>query len=83
MNNRYGDHYWLVDIDMDCSRTQGGWFEFKAVLNGQWEHDIYSDACTGSGAGSTPAQTQNHWAKCGMLNIYHFGANTCEIENLS
>ncbi|KAH3853812.1 alpha-amylase A-like [Dreissena polymorpha] len=81
--NEYGDHYWLVDIDMDCSRTQGGWFEFKAVLNGQWEHDIYSDACTGSGAGSTPAQTQNHWAKCGMLNIYHFGANTCEIENLS
>ena len=39
----WGDHYWMVDFDMDCSQTEDGWFEVKAFLtnagNG-WEGDI-------------------------------------------
>ena len=27
--NRFGDHYWMLDVDMDCSKTHQGWFEFK------------------------------------------------------
>ncbi|XP_052276417.1 alpha-amylase-like isoform X2 [Dreissena polymorpha] len=80
--NQYAPHYWLVDIDMDCSRTQNGWFEFKAFINGQWEHNIKSDACIGSGAGTPPGSTPNHWAKCGMFNIYHYEKNSCEIKNI-
>jgi alpha-amylase len=67
---------------MDCSKTENGWFEIKAVVNGQWEGNIRSGACTGSGAGSTPRQTNNHWARCGMLNIYHFNSASCEIKNI-
>ena len=31
---RYGDHYWLVDIEMDCCKAMNGWFEVKANVNG-------------------------------------------------
>nr|APU94147.1 alpha-amylase [Sinonovacula constricta] len=79
--NKYGDHYWLVDSDMDCSRTDNGWFEIKAVVNGQWEGDIPSPAtCTGTGSGAVPATSSNHWARCGMMNVFHFSSNTCEIN---
>ena len=41
--NRYGDHYWMLDVDMDCSQTEQGWFEIKAFLTNDavgWEGDI-------------------------------------------
>ena len=79
---RYGAHYWLVDVDMDCSRTDGGWFEFKAIVNGAWEGNLHRTTCTGSGAANIPGQTQNHWGRCGMLNVYHFGSSSCEIHPL-
>jgi alpha-amylase len=69
-----------VDIDMDCSKTENGWFELKAVVNGQWENNIRSDPCTG--AGSVPAPTKNHWAKCGKLNVFHFNDPRCEIKDI-
>jgi len=28
--NLWGDHYWMIDVDMDCSRAVDGvWFELK------------------------------------------------------
>ena len=27
--NRFGEHYWFVDLEMDCSATENDWFEFK------------------------------------------------------
>lgn len=30
--NTWGDHYWMVDVDMDCSQSEQGWFEVKAFL---------------------------------------------------
>lgn len=27
--NRFGDHFWMLDADIDCSQTENGWFEFK------------------------------------------------------
>lgn len=42
-NSRFGDHYWMVDVDMDCSQTEDGWFEVKAFLTNSgngWEGDI-------------------------------------------
>ena len=30
--NTGGDHYWVVDVHMDCSAIAGGWFEFKVRL---------------------------------------------------
>lgn len=27
--NRFAPHYWFVDLDIDCSFTLNGWFDFK------------------------------------------------------
>ena len=34
MFDSYGDAYWMVDMEMDCSRTKDGWFEVKGFSNG-------------------------------------------------
>lgn len=64
---------------MDCSKTSDGWFELKAIVNGDWEGNVPSGTCTGSGAGAVPAQTGNHWARCGMFNVFHYDRATCAI----
>ncbi|XP_078323364.1 alpha-amylase-like [Crassostrea virginica] len=76
--NTYGQHYWLIDVDMDCSRTENGWFEFKALVNGQWEGNIQGQTC-----GNPPYSSNNHWAKCGFKNVYHFNSGQCEISTIS
>ena len=65
---------------MDCTRTDNGWFEFKAIVNNAWEGDIIQGTCTGDGAGVAGANSKNHMAKCGMMNIFHFESSTCEIK---
>jgi alpha-amylase len=64
-----GDHYWMMDVDMDCSRAVcvngEAWFELKSYIsnipNG-WERAI-------SQAGA-PYGSGNHFAKCGQINIF-------------
>ena len=73
--NIWGQHYWMLDADMDCSQTVNGQFEVKAfVKNGQgWEGDITQ--------ANTPYATNNHVAQCGKINKFDFNANTVEIRN--
>ena len=77
--SRFGQHYWLVDIDMDCSRTDNGYFELKAIVGG-WEGNVVQGSCTGSRGGAAAYSSSNHIARCGFLNIYHFGTSICTIE---
>lgn len=74
--NTFGQHYWMMDVDMDCSKTLNGWFELKAyVKNGQgWEGDI-SQA-------NPPYATKNHLAQCGKLNKFEFGSSAALVTNL-
>lgn len=67
--NTFGQHYWLFDVQMDCSNTVNGWFELKAfVKNGQgWEGDITQ--------ANAPYTSNNHFAECGKLNVFEFGAH--------
>jgi len=62
--NVYGRHYWMLDVDMDCSRTVDGWFELKSFIsNGPgWEGDVMQ-----SGA---PYSSRNHFAQCGRINVF-------------
>ena len=30
---RYGPSYWMVDFDMDCDKTENGWFELIGTDN--------------------------------------------------
>ncbi|QTH72163.1 alpha-amylase [Pseudoalteromonas xiamenensis] len=73
--NQWGDHYWMLDVDMDCANTVNGWFEVKAfVKNGQgWEGDIQQ-------AGA-PYQSKNHFAQCGRVNVFEFGQNQTLIQD--
>jgi alpha-amylase len=66
--------YWMLDVDMDCAKTVGGWFEVKSfITNGPgWEPDV---AQTG-----TPYASTNHMGQCGMVNRFDRGASTADIH---
>ena len=42
--NVWGPHHWVVLVDMDCSQTQDGWFEFTTVysLGGAPSHTYHA-----------------------------------------
>ncbi|KZN30146.1 alpha-amylase [Pseudoalteromonas luteoviolacea S2607] len=75
--NQWGPHYWKLEVEMDCSKTYQGWFELKAyVKNGQgWEDNITQQ--------NRPYASNNHFAKCGMLNMFEFGKPTHFIQALA
>ena len=73
--NIWGQHYWMLDVDMDCSKAVNNSFEVKAyVKNGQgWEGDINQ--------AGTPYTSSNHFAECGKINKFEFNSNTVEIRD--
>jgi len=83
--NKKGDHYWMVDMEMDCEQTEMGWFELKAFLKGGegWESDIIGDHdCGGNIGGIAPYMSTNHMARCGFVNVFHYGEPECEINTV-
>lgn len=75
--NTWGEHYWMLDVDMDCSRTVNGWFEVKSFISGGpgWEPNI-------SQVGA-PWASGNHFAQCGKLNRFQRGNNSALILPLN
>jgi alpha-amylase len=73
--NIWGQHYWMLDVDMDCSKAVNNKFEVKAyVKNGQgWEGDINQ--------ANTPYASSNHFAECGKINKFNFNSNAVEIRS--
>lgn len=68
--NEYGDHYWILDVLMNCDHTPNGWFEFKSYIsNGPgWETRITQ---TDFGGLTPPSYTSgNHFAACGKVNVF-------------
>lgn len=74
--NLYGQHYWMLDVQMDCSKTVNGWFELKTFIsNGPgWEANV-------SQAG-TPYPSGNHMAQCGKVNVFQRGSSSVTFVNL-
>lgn len=74
--NTWGSDYWILDVDMDCSKTVNGWFEVKSFIsNGPgWEGNIAQ--------AGTPYVTTNHFAQCGKLNKFARNSNAALIQNL-
>ncbi len=73
--NDYGDHYWILDVEMNCDDTVDGWFEFKSFIsNGpSWEQRINQ---TQFGGLTPPRYTSgNHFAACGMVNVFRRNQN--------
>ena len=80
---RWGEGYWMVDMDMDCSATERGWFELRAISGSVLEPDIYQSAlCSGSAGGARPYSSLFHMARCGYLNLFFYGSGSCEIDLL-
>jgi hypothetical protein len=67
--NTYGHHYWVLDVDMDCSKTVNGWFELKSYIsNGPgWEDNVSQP--------NTPYASINHFAECGKINVFERGVS--------
>ena len=83
--NRYGDHYWLLDVDMDCTKTgENGYFEVKGYSTSRgWEVDVPSHVCSGPGSYPLPAYTSiNQFARCGYINVFK-ADGSCEINSLT
>lgn len=74
--NTWGQHYWMLDVDMDCSKTVNGWFELKSFIsNGPgWEPDVLQ-------AGA-PYVSGNHFAQCGKKNMFVRGSSAATITDL-
>ena len=73
--NIWGEHYLMLDVDMDCSKAVNGWFELKAfVKNGpEWEGDINQ--------ANTPYASTNHMAQCGKINMFEFNSSSVEVRD--
>ena len=73
--NIWGQHYWMLDVEMDCNKAINNKFEIKAyVKNGQgWEGDINQ--------ANAPYASNNHIAECGKINKFDFNDNSTEIRN--
>lgn len=71
--NKYGEHYWMLDVDMDCTRGTDGWFELKSYIsNGPgWEADVRQPGA--------PYVSGNHFGKCGMINVFRRGESAAQI----
>lgn len=85
--NTWGPHYWIFDVNMDCTKSENGWFELKALVQVDdgpiWENDINQVfSCSGTAGGLKPYSSTNHLARCGKLNMFEFNSNACTISNL-
>jgi len=84
---RFSAHYWLLDVDMNCTHTEAGWFELKTYVtdaggSGFWESDVTQAwKCSGDVGGYRPYASSNHMARCGFVNVFVFGQGTCTIDS--
>ncbi len=71
--NTWGNHYWMLDVEMDCAQTVGGWFEIKSyIANGSgWEDDVLQD--------NAPYESGNHFARCGHINVFRRGDKAFQV----
>ncbi|KHJ99111.1 hypothetical protein OESDEN_00904 [Oesophagostomum dentatum] len=82
--NKYGPNYWMVELMIDCSKTESGWFELKGYLtpSAGWESDVAQIACDGYYGGSPPFQSNNHVARCGAVNVFIWGSGGCIVDQV-
>ncbi|KAH7729210.1 Protein C50B6.7 [Aphelenchoides avenae] len=83
--NRYGPGYWLVELMVDCSKTQNGWFELKGFENEGvgWEKNIAQNECSGNAPFVRRPQfhSVNHVAHCGYVNVFEWNGDDCIIDS--
>lgn len=73
--NTWGQHYWMLDVEMDCSKAVNGWFELKSFIsNGPgWEGNVNQ--------AGTPYASGNHFAQCGKINKFERNSSAALIQD--
>jgi len=78
--NQWGQHYWMLDADIDCSKgfidKEGrSWFEIKSFISKGpgWEPDVSPRQNTFTDHRKAPYSSINHFAECGKLNVFKRG----------
>ncbi len=73
--NVWGSHYWMLDVQMDCSRAYEApdgtrWFEIKTFVQdgAGWESNVAQP--------DSPYLSGNHFARCGTQNLFYRNENT-------
>ena len=83
--NVWGDHYWIIDLEMDCSATREGWFELETLFSNGGEGgegEVSQQPCDGGVGGTAPVHAGYHSGRCGYMNIFHYNSDKCTIENI-
>ncbi|KHJ46923.1 alpha amylase, all-beta domain protein [Trichuris suis] len=80
--NKYGNHFWMFDVMMDCSKTTGGWFEFKAITDGLEESTKQTKCVEKGDVIKLPYGTEDNLGRCGYLNVYDFSQPFCKFEKI-
>ncbi len=89
--NDRGDHVWIVDMEMDCSQTEDGWFAYKVIMVDRTIEEGHSiidelamDSATScDGDEEEPAiTTEYHLARCGAINTAEFQVPDCSVQEL-
>ena len=70
---------------MDCSDTDGDWFEFRGWLShaggySGWEESVIQESCNGSAGLPPPRHSNSHLARCGYINVFEWGEGRCTME---
>jgi len=80
-DNIWGDDMWRVEMEMDCSRTNKGYFEFSFQFKGKHYKKNIKKTCLGNVGGLYHHKTPNFWGKCGFTNkVVHGDLSHCVIN---
>jgi alpha-amylase len=62
--NTWGHRFWMLAVDMDCSRRQDGWFGVQVLYcrGLRWEGDVRQPGA--------PRPSGYHFARCGWLRVF-------------
>ncbi|KAK3751236.1 hypothetical protein RRG08_023993 [Elysia crispata] len=80
--NTYGDHYWMVDVMMDCSRTHQGFFEVRGLTQNRLLESSRNLGIKCEGGEPIPRKSNYHLGMCGKLNVFSWGEKKCAIKAL-
>ncbi|KAK3751235.1 hypothetical protein RRG08_023992 [Elysia crispata] len=79
---RYGDHYWMVDVMMNCSRTHQGFFEVRGLTQNGLLESSRNLGIKCEGGEPIPRKSNYHLGMCGKLNVFRWGEKRCAIKAL-
>lgn len=78
----------MLDMDLDCTRTENSWFEVKGWLEFAggytgWESNVVQQECSGDAGGQPPFTSIDHMARCGHINVFTWNEGDCIISSFS